>query len=163
MDDTCTVLGCDIVAGDYAECTFAGIDPGEKLLVVDADEVKTLDLSDDFVGDELVALRVAVEGEFLGFGIEERTHESVGCDNCDGFAGIWIVGADDVVGDVRAYGKCGVGGKGPRSSGPCEEVGSSPLEEEFAVGSERGILIVEDAELGDASGVLHVAVTSGLV
>ena len=41
--DARTVVGGHIVAGDYAECAFAGVDPGDELLVVQPHEVFALE------------------------------------------------------------------------------------------------------------------------
>ncbi len=134
MYDARTVVGRYIVTGDDAKRTLARIDPREELLIVDAHEVKTLDLCGHFIGHELVALDIAVHGERCGLGIEKRGHEGVGHHYRDRFARIGIVGAYDIILYLRTHGKRGVGGKCPWSCGPGQEVGCAPLEKDFSIG-----------------------------
>ena len=145
--DARTVGGGDVVARDDAERIAVGLYPRNQLFVADADEfVAAPALSGDFVGafhllGEVGGDEVAGENDgLLRLGI------GVGAQHLDVF-------------DRRTDGKRGVGGQGPRSGGPGQEVERAVVvaEEFFAQ------LVADDGELGRAGRVLDVAVAPGLV
>ena len=155
MHDTCTILGRHIVAGNYAESTLAGVHPGDKLLIGEPYQLFPLEGCHHLERYQLRPLLILVELEVGGFWIEHRVHQGHGHDHGLFLPTVRIVGADNVIFDFRAYGQRGVGRKCPGGGGPGQEVGLAPaLHHLDGVGAE---------ELGHAGGVLHIAVTSGLV
>ena len=163
MHNTSTILSGHIITGNDTKCTFSGIDPRKKLLVVDTYKVKTIDLSHYFVWNQFVTLVVGIKRKVFSLRIEQRPHEGISSNHSNRLAGIWIVGTDDVIKNLRSNSKSRVRWKCPRSGGPSKKIRSTPLEEEVTVGSKRWIVIINHTELGYASGVLHIAIASRLI
>ncbi len=155
MHDTRTILRGHIVAGDNSESTFTRIHPGYKLLVIHAGELGSLESGNHLERYELVALVVCVKSEFFGFRVKVCSHTCLGKHHGFGLACIGVVCAHHIIVDFRADTQSCIRRKSPWRGSPCQEVGLAPPF--HAVGGSR------DAELRCTGGILHIAVTSGLV
>ena len=165
VNDTCTILGGHIVAGDYAETVVRhlylvtlfhhGFHPGEQLLVMHTHKVGTLVLGNNLVRNHLVALLVAVEGQFGTRSVKVGVQKSLCHNNGDGLARVAVVRTHSNVIYLGAHTKCGVRRQCPRSGCPGKEIGSTPPCH-FGFG-------VEHTELRHSCCILDIAVATGLV
>ena len=65
-----TIFGSHIIAGNYTECSFARINPGYELLVVEADKFGAVDCCNHLPGHKFVAGLVVFECYVLGLFVE---------------------------------------------------------------------------------------------
>ena len=72
VDDTGTVLGRHVVAGDHAEGIAVGRHPGDELLVAHAGQLGAFVFGYNFPGDKLIAGFIVGQSNIFGFGIEYR-------------------------------------------------------------------------------------------
>ena len=167
VHNTGTILGSNVVAGDYAESLVGGnvpvagvvglngLNPGEELLVLHSDEVGADIFADDAERNQLVAGFVVFESDSFGFLVEVVVEQLTSKDNGYRFAVVAVVAFDGNVFDFWANAERRVAGKRPRSCSPSQEVGCAPVSH-FRLG-------VLDFELRNAGGVFDVAVATRLV
>ena len=135
VDDTGTVLGRHVVAGNHAEgVAFQGLEPGNQLLVAHADEFGA------FHGARKHLVRDLI--------VEPRTDQGLGDDVGRGGAGIRIRGFYPDIVDVRTDAEGSVRRKGPGRRRPGQEV---------------EVFLSDDFELDSHGRIRHVLVAAGLV
>ena len=102
MYDTCTILGCNIVTGNYTESIGRSIDnhvtildkrfnPWEKLCVVHSNEVGTLILSNNAVRHNLVTGLVLPKWKFCTGRIEMRCKQCLRKNHCYRLACVAVI------------------------------------------------------------------------
>ena len=88
MNDTCTVLSCNIITWDHLESTLTWVEPRNELLVADA--------------CELAALECALKNlELHLLLVEVRTYERLSDNVESSFACVWVRAEDSYIVDVR--------------------------------------------------------------
>ena len=153
--NTGTVLCGDVVAGNHAECTLAGIHPGYELLVVHACQVGSGQFGHYLPGEQFVALLIVLKRQVLGLWIEHRVEQSLGHSHGYRVARVGVIGAHHAVVNLRAYAQGSITGQSPGGGCPCQQTGLAPAFE--------GINGVDEFELCYTGGILYITVAAGLI
>ena len=81
MDDSCTILDCDIISRDHLECTLTRIEPRNQLLISYTGKLRTLHRTfKNLERNELVARLVILEFQISCLRVEMCIHKSL-CNN----------------------------------------------------------------------------------
>ena len=158
MYDTCTILGCHVVAGNHAESFTHRLDHGQQLLVFNTYEVCAFVMAHYAIGKEFLSLLELRHFATIGnlcCCVEIGRNSCLCHHDCDFLSGIGVVCLQGHIVNLGTYTKRGVGGKCPRCGRPSHEERSAPP-------CHLGLWRLH-AEQGRAGRVLYVTIASWLV
>ena len=104
--DTCTILGCHIVARNYAESAVGRLNPRENLLVTHVEKVFASVFGNDSVRNNLVAMLVFLERKFCALRIQVSVNSFLCHYDCNRLACVHIIGANCNIFNLAADAEC---------------------------------------------------------
>ena len=155
MHDARAVFHRHIIAGDYTESPFSGVDPRDKLLVMHAGEVAALIARHHFVRHEFVSGLVILKFKLIGSRLENTVKEGFRHHYCNLLAIIGIKRTHRAIINRRPHAESAVRRQSPRRSRPGQEIRRAPPQHVF--------FRICNTELSYAGGVFNIAIASGLV